>query len=264
VGSRQLKVSRGTDRPLPVSIWYPATGEPGGPAHRGAKVAAGRFPVVLFSHGLTALPADYQALLTRWAAAGFVVVAPAYPHTGRGTPLQVLDVANQPADASYVLTRVLDLERAGADPLRGHLDPARVAAAGHSAGGITTVGLFTVARDPRLTAGIVLAGSALGFGARFAGPPVPLLFVHGQRDEVVPYADGLALYRQVPWPRAMLSLPDGDHGRSLQRPGDQGFDVVSAATTEFLRWSLHGDPAAKRRLATAAGAGGVATLDDHL
>jgi fermentation-respiration switch protein FrsA (DUF1100 family) len=245
-----------------VTLWYPAGGNADGPARSGARPASGRFPLVLFSHGLTGAPADYRELLVRWAAAGFVVAAPAYPHTsGDAARVDVLDVLNQPADASYVITNVLALDAKRGDPLRGRLDSARVGAAGHSAGGVTTIGLFTAGRDDRLDAGIVLAGSALGVGTAFAGSPAPLLFVHGARDEVVSYASGRAAYDAVPWPKAMLTLPRGDHGRALLGAGDPGFRAVAGATTDFLRWSLYGDAGAKRRL---GGSGEVATLDDRL
>ncbi|HEY0700145.1 MAG TPA: chlorophyllase, partial [Micromonospora sp.] len=107
VRTRQLSWNRDGDRPLPVTVWYP--GSATGPAD-------GRFPVVLFSHGLGASPADYAGLLRRWAAAGFVVAAPTYPHTGRGAEQNPFDVLNQPADASYVLTRLLALDGRADDP----------------------------------------------------------------------------------------------------------------------------------------------------
>ncbi|MGW0431292.1 alpha/beta hydrolase family protein [Micromonospora sp. NPDC003197] len=265
VGVRELKLARGTERPLPTTVWYPATGRAGSTAEHAAPVADGKFPVVVFSHGLTATPADYQPLLTEWAAAGLVVVAPRYPHTSRGAArFDILDVVNQPADASYVLTEVLKLDSRAGDPLRGRLATDRVAATGHSAGGVTTVGLFTGGRDQRLDAGIVLAGSALGVGTAFAGPTAPLLFVHGQLDDVVSYASGKAAYDRVPWPKAMLSLPQGDHGQSLLKSNNPAFGVVAETTADFLRWTLYGDPAAKGRLATGANRDGLATLDDRL
>lgn len=271
VGVRQLAYNRGGDRPLAVTVWYPAAGRGSGsggsrrsPA-QDAPVADGRFPVVLFSHGLTARPTDYQALLTPWVAAGFVVVAPTYPFTSRGAPsYQVLDVVNQPADASYVLTQVLALDSRRGDPLRGHLATDRVAAAGHSAGGVTTIGLFTVGRDERLDAGIVLAGTALGVGTAFSGTAAPQLFVHGKLDEVVAYSAGKAAYDKVPWPKAMLTLPDGGHGGGLLGRQPRALEVIVGTTTEFLRWTLYGDPAAKRRLPDRARRGGLATLDNQL
>ncbi|MBQ0901714.1 dienelactone hydrolase family protein [Micromonospora sp. U21] len=262
VGVRQLKLNR-DGRALPVTLWYPAAGETGGAARRSAAAAEGRFPVVMFSHGLGGRPDDYATLLTRWAAAGFVVAAPAFPHTARGGDGNILDVLNQPADVSYALSQVLALDDKAADPLRGRLDADRVAAAGHSAGGVTTIGLFTASRDERLDAGVVFAGTALGVGTAFAGAAAPQLFVHGELDEVVDYAAGRAAYDKVPWPKAMLSLPKGDHGRALLNDG-AALRVVSDTSVEFLRWTLYGDPAAKGRISTDATRGDIATFDDHL
>ncbi|MCM0675729.1 chlorophyllase [Micromonospora phytophila] len=263
VGVRELKLKRDGTRPLPVTVWYPAAGEAGGGPVRSADAARGKFPVVMFSHGLNGRPADYATLLTRWAAAGFVVAAPTFPHTARGGDGNVLDVLNQPADVSYALTQVLALDAKAGDPLRGRLAADRVAAAGHSAGGVTTIGLFTAGRDERLDAGVVFAGTALGVGTAFAGAAAPQLFVHGEADEVVEYAAGRAAYDKVPWPKAMLSLPKGDHGRALLSDG-AALRVVSDTTVEFLRWSLYGDEAAKRRIPTDATRSDIATLDNRL
>lgn len=261
VGVRDLKLNR-DGRALPVKIWYPAAGEEG-PVRRGAAVAKGRFPVVMFSHGLGGRPDDYATLLTRWARAGFVVAAPTFPHTSTGADNNVLDVLNQPADVSYALDQVLALDAKADDQLQGRLDADRVAAAGHSAGGVTTIGLFTASRDERLDAGVVFAGSALGVGTAFAGAAAPQLFVHGELDEVVEYAAGKAAYDKVPWPKAMLSLPKGDHGRTMLKD-KAALRVVSDTSIEFLRWSLYGDAAAKKRIPAGATRGDIATFDDHL
>lgn len=262
VGVRDLKLNR-DGRALPVRIWYPALGEEGGPVTPGLMGAHGRFPVVMFSHGLGGRPDDYATLLTRWARAGFVVAAPTFPHTSTGADNNVLDVLNQPADVSYALDQVLALDTKADDPLQGRLDADRVAAAGHSAGGVTTIGLFTANRDERLDAGVVFAGTALGVGTAFAGAAAPQLFVHGELDEVVEYAAGKAAYDKVPWPKAMLSLPKGDHGRTMLKD-KAALRVVSDTSIEFLRWSLYGDAAAKKRIPTGATRGDIATFDNHL
>jgi dipeptidyl aminopeptidase/acylaminoacyl peptidase len=212
---------------------------------------------VLFSHGLHGDPADLTPLLSRWAGAGFVVVAPAYPHTSRGAPrFDLGDVLNQPADASFVLTKTL----AGA--LSARIDPAQIAATGHSAGGITTVGLFTVGRDERLRAGIVFAGAAIGFTATFAGPAAPLLFVHGDADDVVSYTSGKAVFDRAPGPKALLTLPGGGHSAPYVKESDPAYRVVAASTADFLRYALYGDPGARGRLAADAKPAGQ--LDDRL
>jgi dienelactone hydrolase len=246
IKSRELDLSRGADRPLPTTVWYPAEG-------------AGPFPLVLFSHGLTSEPGAYASVLRAWARAGFVVAAPAYPHTSyRVRDFDPVDVINQPSDASAVITRMLALNDKAGDPLRGRIDTARIAAAGHSAGGITTIGLFSGNRDDRLSAGIVLSGRRV-LPVPFSGAPAPILFVHGKLDKTVKYAEGLAAFDAVPWPKAMMAVTKGGHVAITK-----DFDPVIATTTDFLRYGLYGDAEARKRLGRDATRGGRATLTDRL
>jgi hypothetical protein len=60
----------------------------------------------------------------------------------------------------------------------------------------------------------------------------------------------------VPWPKALLTLVGRGHLEYLA-PGRGGFDQVLATTTDFRRWSLYGDSAARALLATDAAAGGA-------
>ena len=249
VGVRHVGWRRGADRPLPTTIWYPE--------------GSGRFPIVLFSHGLHGMPSYYEGILTRWAAAGFVVVAPAYPYTSdKATRFDRSDVRNQPADATYVIAQVVALDARTGDGLSGHLEVSRVAAAGHSAGGYTTLGLFTGRRDARIGAGIVIAGGRIG-DAGFVGPAAPILFVHGDADPTVSYATGRAAYDRVPWPKAFLTLIRQGHGAYLG-PGMAGFDQTVRTTVDFLRWTLKGDAEARGRIRQDGTKLGVSTLSDRL
>ncbi|WBB66636.1 alpha/beta hydrolase [Micromonospora sp. WMMD812] len=241
VGVRTFTLDPGSARPLAVTVWYPAEGR---------AVAPGRFPVVVYSHGLDSLPVLHSGLTTRWAAAGFVVAAPAYPHTRRGAAhFTRADVRHQPADGWRVIRHLVRLDGRPGDPLAGHLDVTRFAAAGHSAGGFTTAGMFTSGRSPRLRSGVVIAGG--GLAGSFAGPAAPMLFVHGTADAVVPVTVGRAAYDRTPGPAAFLSLLGQGHGEYLT-PGRPGFAQVLATTTDFLRWTLYDDPTAARRLPTDA------------
>jgi fermentation-respiration switch protein FrsA (DUF1100 family) len=235
--TREFSFSRGADRPLPTTVWLPRSGGP--------------YPLILFSHGLGGSPQSYAELLTTWARAGFVVAAPAYPHTAAGVrDFNVLDVLNQPADASEVITRTLA-------KLGDRIDARRIAAGGHSAGAITTLGMFT-SRDDRLRSGVVMAGRQIVV-TPYSGSPAPLLFVHGKRDDTVAYADGRAAYDKVEWPKAFLTITDGGH-----LPTGTELDVVAATSTDFWRWSLYGDRSAKSRIPRDATRGGLATLTDDL
>lgn len=253
LGRRTVAYER-DGRSLSTTLWYPTSGTaPASPApvDNAAPLTGGSFPLVLFSHGLTSQPEDYAAMLTRWAQAGFVVAGPTYPNTWYGAdPLDADDIVNQPADATYVIDRLVS----GTDPVTAVIDGDRIAAGGHSAGGITTAGLFSAERDTRLKAGIVLNGTDFR-GTPFTGPAAAMLFVHGVKDGTVTYRAGHAVYEAVPWSRAMLSITNGGH---VTESAD--FEATTRTTTDFLRWSLYGDAAAKGRATT----GDVATFEDEL
>ncbi|MEV6516500.1 alpha/beta hydrolase [Micromonospora chalcea] len=225
----------------------PGTGTLDGPRVRpGAPFAAGRFPVVLYSHGLRSLPALHAALTSRWAAAGFVVVAPTYPRTNlRARHYTRDDVRNQPADAWRLVRHLVRLGARPGDPLGAHLAVDRFAAAGHSAGGHTSLGMFASGQPNPLRAGIVIAGGRMVAG--FSRPLAPMLFVHGSADRIVPESIGRAAYARCLGPAAFLSLRGQGHGEYLT-PGRSGFAQVLATTTDFLRWTLYADRAALRRL----------------
>ncbi|MEU7715000.1 alpha/beta hydrolase [Micromonospora chalcea] len=225
----------------------PGTGTLDGPRVRpGAPFAAGRFPVVLYSHGLRSLPTLHAALTSRWAAAGFVVVAPTYPRTNlRARHYTRDDVRNQPADAWRLVRHLVRLGARPGDPLGAHLAVDRFAAAGHSAGGHTSLGMFASGQPSPLRAGIVIAGGRMVAG--FSRPLAPMLFVHGSADRIVPESIGRAAYARCLGPAAFLSLRGQGHGEYLT-PGRSGFAQVLATTTDFLRWTLYADRAALRRL----------------
>ncbi|GIF72720.1 hypothetical protein Asi02nite_22380 [Asanoa siamensis] len=248
VGVRTLHLDRGPARPLPTTVWYPAapspTGQPGtGTVGRDKPFAPGRFPLVVFSHGLQSRPEDHVQLTTRWAAAGFVVIAPAYPHTKKNAPAYTRDdLVNQPADAWAVVTAVSGLDTEPGDLFAGHLDVADVVAAGHSGGAYTAAAMFKKGHSPRLKGAIVIAGARPRF--EFGGPPAAMLFIHGDADPTVPYATGRAVYARVPWDKGFLTLHGLNHGSYLS-PGNRGFNEVMTSTTDFLRWRLDGDKHAR-------------------
>src|SRR6185312_663867 len=84
------------ERQLPTTIWYPSDG--GGP-----------YPLVMFAHGFAVTPASYGALLSRIAAAGYVVAAPTYPLlSGQPAgPTEALDWDQLYADTWFVTTQVV-------------------------------------------------------------------------------------------------------------------------------------------------------------
>ncbi|WP_436278570.1 alpha/beta hydrolase family protein [Micromonospora marina] len=263
-GSREATAlaSRPSVLATPSGSGQAAPASPGpkrGPRVRaGAPFAAGRFPVVLYSHGLRSLPALHAALTSRWAAAGFVVVAPAYPRTNQSARSYTRDdVRNQPADAWRLIRHLVRLGARPGDPLGAHMDVDRFAVAGHSAGGHTTLGMFASGQPWPVRAGIVIAGGRIVAG--LSRPLAPMLFVHGSADRIVPEPIGRAAYARCLGPAAFLSLTGQGHGEYLT-PGRPGFAQVLATTTDFLRWTLYADRAALHRLPTDAAAPGLTTF----
>jgi predicted dienelactone hydrolase len=214
VRTRTLALARGPGRNLPTTVWYPARLD-------------GRLPVILFSHGLGGLPEHFAAPAEQWAAAGFIVVAPAYPHTNAHAEVRRDDVDNQPADATYVLAQV------GKDDFfADHVDTGRIAAVGFSAGGTTTLGLLGRGHDPAIKAAICIAGRAPA--TPMGGPAVATLFLHGDDDPVVPIAAGRAAYDEVPWPtKRFVTIRHEGHGQYLH-PDNASYRRTQAMILEFL------------------------------
>jgi pimeloyl-ACP methyl ester carboxylesterase len=235
--------SRGK-RTVKTEVYLPATGN-------------APLPIVLFSHGLRGLPSDYRGLWSVWVDNGFAVVAPVYPMTSRGAPdIAAGDLPNQPADAVFALGEALKQ----AD-VRDRLDGTRVVAAGHSEGALTTYGLLTsCCRDSRVLGAMIMAGDAIAFERyTFNAPPMPVLFIHGDSDQVVPIALGRAAFARVPWPKGFMTLTGGAHVPPYVERGGP----VGRASTDFLRWVLLKDTNALAALRRDANAAGASTLEDR-
>ncbi|MEI2700562.1 MAG: neocarzinostatin apoprotein domain-containing protein [Microthrixaceae bacterium] len=250
VGRAQLP-----DRTITTSILYPAAGNPQGDDRENAPVAStGRpFPLVVLSHGLGGNEEYLTPLAEQWVAAGYVVALPHFPLTYGGTPggIDGADVQNQPGDVSFVIDEMLKANERSAAPLAGLVDSAKVGAAGHSNGGITTLGLVanSCCRDERIRTAIVLSGTPAPFAGGsydFADIP-PVMFVHGVEDQLVSYNQTVETFNQVSTPKALLSLEQSDHGAWLV-PTDEAFPVAARATTDFLDGYLRGDTSAIDRL----------------
>ena len=239
------------ERTLPVLVLYPAEGAPAdGGATPDATPEPGPWPLVVFSHGLGGTGPAYATTLRAWASAGYVVVAPTYPLSSAGSPAgpQPADLGNQPADVSVLIDRYTDLP--DDDPLAGAVDPERVGIAGHSLGGFTSLaaGYNPCCRDDRVDAVAEWAGAYLpALGGAEGGPPVadgpPLLIVHGDSDDTVPYGRAAAVAEAVGPPLWSVTLVGGEHippfVTGLDSPASA---VVTEATLRFFDAFLKDDP----------------------
>jgi dienelactone hydrolase len=249
-------------RSFAVTVRYPAVGTTRNDVP-GAAPAPGRHPLIVFGHGYDISPAPYAPLLRAWARAGYVVAAPIFPLERPDAPggPDEADLVHQPTDMSLVISR---LEAGGPGvpvAVRGVVDTARIAVAGHSDGGDTAL---AVAEDPRyrdrrVDAAIILSGAEIPFVTpiRFPSSGPPLLAVQGTADVINPLADTLRFWLAAAPPKYLLTLSGQGHLPPYST-ATAPLAVVERVSIAFLaRYLGHGSEAA----ITAAGdAPGVARL----
>lgn len=204
-------------RTLLTRVYYPAEGSLADSETRDAPmlVREGPFPLIVFSHGLGAVAEVYRDLLHSWAESGYVVAAPNFPLSNAraaGGPVAA-DYVNQPGDVSFVIDRLLDLGVRGGD-FTGMIAGDRIGTAGQSLGGFTTLGVAfnSCCFDPRIRAAVPMSAAAPEFpGVYFVGIHTPMLAVHGDADDTVPFAKGLEYYAGANRPKAFVTILGGDH-----------------------------------------------------
>ena len=248
-------------RTIRVRYFYPT--EQNAPARTGTP-----FPIVVFSHGWTGSPEVYRKLEEPIARAGYVVVAPAYPLSNTLAPggPAVTDLGNQPKDASFVLDRVLEHANDPSSWLHGLVDPARIGAAGHSLGGFTTYGLVynSSCGDPRIKAAVAMSATAAGCpGTYFAGTPVPLLAIHGDHDELIPYRLGHDAWDKAKSPKYFMTIIGGKHATEALGGNTPRQRAWTQATIAFFDVYLKGEPSGMARLLQAASQPGLTKLESQ-
>jgi dienelactone hydrolase len=116
-----------------------------------------------------------------------------------------LAVVARLADLTFVLDQLERLNVSAESPFAGKLDTSRVALAGHSLGGLTTV--LALQQEPRFKVGIVLDGVMPQAPIRPMSKPLFLL-VAG-RDQWS--NEDCQVWRNLLGPRVSLNLPGAEH-----------------------------------------------------
>ncbi|HYI62291.1 MAG TPA: hypothetical protein VEW93_10870 [Acidimicrobiales bacterium] len=265
------------DRTLPVLVLYPTDGgtapDPEADIVVDAPPAPGPWPLVVFSHGLSGNGPAYTTTLRVWASAGYVVVAPTYPLANDETPggSTPSDIPEQTADVAFVIDWARQASSADDGPLAGLIDGERVGLAGHSLGAITSVavGYNPCCQDPRVGAVAEWAGGYATDLGQGGGEPVadgpPLLIVHGDADDTVPYDRAEDAFARIDAPRTLVTLIGGAHTPPyVQGLAHPDTTVVTLSALAFFDQHLKDDPDGADRLAAVVDDAGptVATRED--
>jgi len=188
--------------------------------------APGEGAVVVHFHGNGEQVSNLSWLAQSWVREGVSFVAveyPGYPGTQGGPSEAAFFDA---AEAALVhLTRVL------------HVDRSRLVLEGQSIG--TGVAVAMAARgwgrrlvllSPYTSLFDVAARAFPGFPVRLllrdpfrsidriAGVKAPLLVLHGDQDQTVPFAEGERLFAAAPQPKRFVRIPGGAHMGNLEDP----------------------------------------------
>ena len=243
------------DRPMRAIAFYPSREAEGltklgsyeVEATEGAKIAMGRYPLLMLSHGNTGTPLALHDLATSLARKGFVVVAVLHPgdnykdHSRLGT---LSNLYGRPMQISAAISATL------ADPeLSPYVHDDQVGVIGYSAGGETALILagaqpdldrlrrycqerpedrdacttkgeliadrddLEPAADPRIRALLLMAPLSLMFGRQtLADVHVPVLLYSGENDSLVfPDKNADALARKLPVEPEFKVIPGAGH-----------------------------------------------------
>lgn len=215
----------------------------------------GRYPVVLWGNGSCVNSSfGYREFLAEIASHGFIVLAIG-PYRDSPAPRQPrpADPAQWPPfETSY--TQMLDAldwitaeNRRTGSPFNGKVAVDKVAAMGHSCGGLQTV---KVATDPRITTAVVLNSGMMPDGDQYMNrhdltrsvldqmhAPIAY-FIGGESD--IAYANSEMDWqelqqRKVP---ALNAQMDVGHGATYNQPNGGAFVTGPLA---WLQWQLKGD-----------------------
>jgi predicted dienelactone hydrolase len=267
-------------RAVPARLYLPLQASAGQPV-----------PLVVFSHGLGGSRFGYRYLGSHWADGGIASLHP--QHAGsdsglwRGNPLNLVQRLQAAASESEAMARVLDLRHAVDRILESEwapmIDPARIAAAGHSYGANTAMLLAGARvstplaaasglRDHRIRAAILISAPPLvgqGPAEQVLGAVrIPTLHVTSVEDTInLPgyrstVEDRIAIFDAMSAsPRTLAVFNAGGHSiftDRVTRSGPEASARIKGATSElttiFLEQSLiEGAPRAGADGALAAG-----------
>ena len=233
---------------------------------------SGKFPVIVWSHGLYGSQEFYQPLVRYWAEHGYLVLQPSHSDSvlhgngdlTKGKAMSTRDWASRPQDISFLIDSLTT-----SPELKTHADPTRIGVGGHSFGAHTTmlVGgaepvVGAIYSDPRPEAFLAISpqgGSRLLNKNSWLGFTRPMLFISGDNDEsqggekaswrLEPFQGAPAGRKYLMWVKDAYHNFGGISGviRTASGPANPDqVEVVRSATLAFWDAYLKSDATASR------------------
>lgn len=221
-------------------------------------------PLVLFATGIGGTATNYTDMYDHWARAGYIVASPTFPLSSDEAPggTSAADLSNQPADMSFILDQLLELNSERGSDLFGLIDDSSIGVIGKSLGALTVMDLIfnPEHHDDRFAAVVVLTGLATG-GSDFGAYAPPVLFVHGDADETVPYSGGQEAFAKAQSPKFFVTIAGATHSSAFHGEDDPSSTAVVKTVTDFLDNFLKGKASGLTKLERDGNVDGVATLE---
>ena len=222
-------------REVPVKIYFPTINS--------ATAQAGKFPVILFSHGLGGSREGGNRWAAHWASHGFVVVAMQHPGTDESlwkgiaarditgsmkAGMTFTNLALRVGDVHFVIDEVFRRTALGETPF-ANADPKRLGMSGHSFGAQTTLSVVgqktplsdeQSGLDSRISAAIAFSPNARNknnLATQFGDIKLPFFSITGSDDGSIlddrtkPEHRRLPYENMAPGQKYLAVFDRGDH-----------------------------------------------------
>jgi len=224
--------------------------------------SAQKLPIVVWGNGACVNSGSaYRNFLTEIASHGFLAIAlgpitdEANPaKTPKRSPAAEKAGPNGPATMSSQMTEALDWAIAEngtkGSPYYGRLDPSKIAAMGHSCGGVQSLAIAT---DPRIKLLGIWNSGLLKEEFNMAGnPPMedikkdqlaklhsPIFYFTGDKANDIAYPNGLDDFQRITAVPVFHAYKDGlAHAGTYREPNGGELGKIAVA---LLQWQLRGD-----------------------
>jgi predicted dienelactone hydrolase len=241
VGYQRMKFEfvspSGENRSRQLDLWYPTTEQEKEHNYRGqigfaamdAPVAAGRHPLILFSHGFLGSSDQVIFLTESCARAGYIVAAmnhndaithrreqrmasPQFADFEQWTDEKFRD---RQEDITALLEQILEWNKSADSPWHDHVDESLIAGMGHSLGGYTMLGMaggWPAWKEPRFKAVVLFSPFSHPFSTKgnLEGVKIPFMLQGGTLDfGITPFLT--PTYKKLGGPKVLLILKNETH-----------------------------------------------------